>query len=258
MYKDKSWLYNKYYNEKLSLLEISKICNVTPMSIKNWMVKFNIPRRSISEANTGNKNGSFKGGIIEDYRWVKQCCNTKLSQRDIAKKAGTSHRTVVRWLRIHGLETQKIPKHNVGKDHPNWSGKSICKCGNKKNTKSKRCRLCFVKDNSGPNNCNWKGVADIMVTVRGRIMSSWRIAVFEKDNYACQKCGDNKGGNLNAHHKVRLSDIVNNLISGLDLSTPELRYIAINIVCSNELVTSIENGQTLCEVCHRKVHRKSH
>jgi 5-methylcytosine-specific restriction endonuclease McrA len=28
----------------------------------------------------------------------------------------------------------------------------------------------------------------------------WRLAVYERDNYTCQCCGDSKGGNLNAHH----------------------------------------------------------
>ena len=49
----------------------------------------------------------------------------------------------------------------------------------------------------------------------------WRFFVFERDNYTCQKCGSTN--NLQAHHISR---------------KPELGLIT-------------DNGQTLCEHCHR-------
>ena len=57
----------------------------------------------------------------------------------------------------------------------------------------------------------------------------WREFIFKRDNYTCQICGDNKGGNLNAHH---LEGYSNN---------PDLR-------------TTLENGITLCETCHGNFH----
>ena len=55
--------------------------------------------------------------------------------------------------------------------------------------------------------------------------------VFERDNYTCQCCGDNRGGNLQAHH-----------LNGYDWD--------------KEHRTDINNGITLCEECHKKFHKQ--
>ena len=57
----------------------------------------------------------------------------------------------------------------------------------------------------------------------------WRKAVFTRDNYTCICCGDNTGGNLIAHHKE-------------------------GYACAPELRTTLENGITLCETCHKDFH----
>lgn len=58
----------------------------------------------------------------------------------------------------------------------------------------------------------------------------WRKAVFERDKYTCQMCGE-KGVRLNAHHKKEYAFF------------PELRY-------------ELGNGITLCVNCHKMVHRR--
>lgn len=56
----------------------------------------------------------------------------------------------------------------------------------------------------------------------------WRKSVYERDKYTCQRCGS-KGGRLNAHHIKPYA------------THPSRRY-------------DLENGITLCEQCHRRVH----
>lgn len=58
----------------------------------------------------------------------------------------------------------------------------------------------------------------------------WRINVFKKDKFCCKLCGS-KGVILNAHHKFKWSDF------------PKFRF-------------DINNGTTLCENCHKFIHKK--
>ena len=57
----------------------------------------------------------------------------------------------------------------------------------------------------------------------------WRAEVYDRDNYTCQRCGDNIGGTLIAHH-----------IEGYNLN--------------KGLRTELSNGVTLCSDCHNKFH----
>lgn len=59
----------------------------------------------------------------------------------------------------------------------------------------------------------------------------WRFDVFMRDKFTCQKCGDNRGGNLRAHHIKYFADF------------PELRF-------------ELSNGITWCNKCHNRHHYK--
>jgi hypothetical protein len=63
--------------------------------------------------------------------------------------------------------------------------------------------------------------------INDRIYLQWRMGVFERDKYTCQKCGK-RGGELNAHHIKSWSKY------------PKLRY-------------EIANGKTFCVICHKNI-----
>jgi transposase/5-methylcytosine-specific restriction endonuclease McrA len=99
---------------------------------------------------------------------------------------------------------------------------------------------------------------DITLSVREWTYLNWRPKIFKRDKYTCQKCGDNKGGNLNAHHIKPLSKIIDKEKRKWksDLSTIEDRTTFYNYLISHKEITSIRNGITLCESCHTDEHRR--
>lgn len=84
---------------------------------------------------------------------------------------------------------------------------------------------------TGKNNPCWKGgVTKEYTLIRTSPKArEWAKAIFQRDNFTCQKCGV-RGNTLNAHH---IKDFANHT---------ELRF-------------DINNGITLCEKCHREHHK---
>ena len=126
-----------------------------------------------------------------------------------------------------------------GENHHRWKNPRIIncqQCGKPFGVKTKKMRkYCSQKCwgeaerifRLGKRNPAWRGgVSDegqrIRNSIQGRL---WREAVFARDNWTCQKCGE-RGYELEAHHLKSFAEY------------QELRF-------------AIDNGQTLCYDCHR-------
>lgn len=105
------------------------------------------------------------------------------------------------------IPSPKIENRRRGENHHNW-GKSI----------------------TGENAYNWKGgITPENERIRhSKEYKTWRLLVFERDNYSCVNCGDDRGGNLNADHIKPFSLF------------PKLRL-------------DVNNGRTLCIDCHKEL-----
>jgi len=99
----------------------------------------------------------------------------------------------------------------------------------------KQCDICGLKLRIGENHYNWRGGVT-SENYRARATSKyhkWRDGIYKRDNYTCKKCGDKKGGNLEAHHILNFSDHI------------DIRY-------------DLDNGITLCKDCHSKGDKSFH
>lgn len=96
------------------------------------------------------------------------------------------------------------------------------------------CPKCGITSKTGENYCHYNFDMTDEEREKGRLflgnaINKWRHLVYERDNYTCQCCGDNKGGNLVVHH-----------LDGYHW-------------CKEKRI-DVDNGATLCKSCHKDFH----
>lgn len=96
-----------------------------------------------------------------------------------------------------------------------------------------RCPQCHIDDHRGENHPNWnpeltQSERENKRRIEG--IDEWRLSVFYRDDFTCQKCKC-RGGKLHAHHIRNYAD-------------------------NKSLRTVVSNGVTLCADCHRGFHSK--
>jgi len=192
----KTWqelIYHWYVVDKMSIHQISKKLNLSNRVIPRALKMLDIPQRSVHD------------------RIALQWDDNDKRRKETAKRTSTLFKGKPSWSK--GLTKKSHPgikrqaEWMVGKNNPMYGKRG--------------------KDNPGYK--NGKYTADKKRFWSTSEYQQWRKAVYERDNYTCQNCGDNKGGNLNAHHIKSWADF------------PELRY-------------KISNGITLCDKCHQFAH----
>lgn len=135
-------------------------------------------------------------------------------------------------------------KHRVGKIPWNKGKKGVQKASEETKRKLRLVRI-GNKNNpglKGKDSPNWKGgKCSFTMLIRSSYKYRlWRSDVYTRDRFTCQECYQ-VGGKLNVHHIKSFSQIIednniNSLVEGLNC----------------EELWNINNGQTLCDICHRK------
>lgn len=127
--------------------------------------------------------------ILQD-EYVKN----KKSFVTIAKEYNCGRTTVFRWLRKCGIETRGTAETQKGVRRPG---------------KHKTSDMKLLRESTA--------------------YKEWRLAVYNRDGFKCVGCGDNRGGNLEAHHILSFTGY------------PKMRF-------------DVSNGATLCKKCHAYMH----
>lgn len=176
-----------------------------------------------SERMKGKNNPNWKGGnpyCIDCGKQLKshkskRCpsCSVKSSSKYRSKKLK------YKIIKIKKERKPRNPKTNFCID-----------CGNPILPQSKRCIKCFQKGSLGS---NWKGgITSLQEQIRHSIKYDiWRLGVFIRDNFTCQKCRIKKVY-IEVHHIKPFHQIIK-----------ENNY---------KELWDINNGITLCKKCHIK------
>lgn len=113
------------------------------------------------------------------------------------------------------------PSNRIGKQHSLETRKKI----------SERTREKAARGPAAPGYVDGNGV-DRRGLRHSAELKRWRYDVYRRDGFACSHCGDEQGGNLNAHHILPFA------------THPEYRF-------------DTRNGITLCKACHGLAHEIS-
>jgi HNH endonuclease len=187
-----------YVEEKMSCANIGKIYGVTDRPVKSVLENAGVKIRHHNDTKRGVKT---KNRIeIDASKALKRYSEIGVSKSDIAREFGVSVEVINRVLRENGVATKPFNLSVIrltGEGHPSWKHDL---------TDEQRS---LRRDH---NRC-----------------AIWRKKVFKRDSFKCLKCGDDKGGNLEAHH-----------IEGYSHNA-EKRF-------------DVSNGATLCTHCHRNFH----
>lgn len=129
-----------------------------------------------------------------------------------------------------------INSNKKGSGNPMWGRKRSAETRKKSSESLKQ----FYQNNqgtrvgawTGDKNPRWKGgITPKLTAIRNsKEFILWRLSVYKRDDYTCQKCYT-RGGSLHSHHIMSFAD-------------------------NSDLRLKISNGITLCQPCHTKFHSR--
>ena len=123
-----------------------------------------------------------------------------------------------------------------------FCGKEFIVANYRKNIAKFCSRRCKSKFYTGKKANNWKGgITPMNQNLRAsERMKLWRLSIFERDKFTCQKCGQRKGC-LDAHHIKLFSTTI-----------AEYKIKTMEQAVQCEELWNINNGMTLCRNCHKR------
>jgi len=172
------------------------------------------------------------------------------------EKLSKSHKGIEPWNKSKiGVYTdealKKMSEARIGTINSEETNKKISKMRKKQKPpmlgkhRSKETKRKISEALRGALSCCWKGgITPLRKVIQTSFLyRQWRSDVFHRDDFTCQECNI-KGGILNAHHKKSFTSII---------QFYEITTLEEALEC--EELWNINNGITLCEKCHKDIHK---
>ena len=171
-------------------------------------------------------------GPINKKVLIKKYILERKGADTISREIGRTQENTLYWIKKYGIKTRKRPDYpspTKGKKRPDLTIRNKLNVGKRHHFWGKR-RPDHSKKIRGKKHPNWRGgisrKTDKLRHKYWKELKEWRILIFKRDDYTCQKC-KKRGGDIEPHHKKSIS-----------------KY--------PKFIIQIENGQTLCKKCHKK------
>lgn len=248
LYQERAWLESEYLYRKRSIRDIAAACGVIPETVLAWARRFHLPirREEPHVFAVGNEYSSlrrstrgilrpralptFKDGSYQSKSWLeKQWVTERRSAGQIAHECGVSLSTIRKWLRIHHLTNH--PAHSVytpfSLGHVPWNLGRTYRLGPRPMTPTRLATIRRARSGAASN--FWRGGASGDREGIGRWTTQIASSIHARNHWTCQLCFHRRP-NLHAHHIVPV------------WAGPSKARDPTNLT-------------TLCDECHREVHR---
>ena len=265
----KKFLEQEYITNRKSIREIEKDTKIDRRIISRKMNKYNIKRRTHSEATTGY--GKVEERVIDKSYFCIDCgkkigwstglygtskcgaCGQKKRRKNaITKKTYNCkkcNRKICYPTALYGSglclfcamkERETLSeehKRNIGNAH---KGKKI--------SLETRKKVSLSKGGTGIPYENY----DLSFAIR--LLSKnkqWRTEVFKRDNFTCQECRQ-IGGQLEVHHIKSFAKTFKQFLNKyFQYNSIKDKQILLTLAIKYKLFWNIDNGKTLCKDCHK-------
>jgi transposase-like protein len=184
----------------------------------------------------------------------------------IAKELNCSKYLILKRLKKYNIDRRDVrelnKKRNVfGKNHPSYiDGRTnkIVRCidcyKQISNEGAKRCLSCNAKNRPKEKHPRWKGgISSLSDCIRGLDENKfWKKEVLKRDRYTCQECFKSISNTLEIHHIKSFGLILQDFLQLYSQFSPiEDKETLVRLAISYEPFWDINNGETLCEECHK-------
>ena len=231
-YPTKNVLFKKYFIERKTQQEIADELNCCRVTIRNYLIKYNIKIRKTSK--NSKKSRKYRKILTKEFL-IEEYVENKKSTLTIAEEIGFSPSTVRKILIEHKILIRTKSEYLKGKNNGMYKdGRTLKKyfcigCGTQLKGfnayKAKRCSACYHEFKQGSNSPNWQGGITFEPYPLGWT-KTFKEQIRYRDGYKCQVCG-----------------------------CPEVecnRKLDVHHIDYNKMNINIENLISLCQSCHMK------